>query len=217
MRWWPIILTFVACEPATEQTEETAAAELPPLAAPTVAVASPTSATAFKSTCTADVELVDSSGTTVADIVMIPFKGGRWGSTTIEPGTQLVATLSWEDCENTDKGTGTFTSSTFSGSEGDLFVLHYDGVDAGFEWMVQREEFEGGAAHVQLAEGATFADVRAFADSLGVDASEDSNDATFVNLTWTDVTGVGAVLANAAANDAVGWSEPTWIEKPAWW
>lgn len=214
----PVLVGLLACEPeAAPEPGDSAEAELPPLASPAVAFASPTSRDAFKSTCAANLQLVDGAGTVVTNLLADPFVGGRWTSWPIVAGTQLVATLEWSDCVNTDNGNGTFSSSTFSGEEGDFFAVHYDGVDAGFEWMVQRVDFEGGAVHVQLAEGATQDDVAAYAQSMGLTHTADPADPTFAFLNWTDTTGVADVLANAGTTESIAWAEPKWIEKPAWW
>lgn len=212
-----LVVYFTGCQPESAPLDTVEAAWERPLASPAVAVASPNAVDAFKSTCSVNVVLNDTNGNTVASMPIIPFKGGRWSGTPIEVGMQLVATMDWVDCENTDDGTGTFTSSTFSGEAGHWFVLHYDGVDAGFEWLVQQVDFEGGSAHVQLAEAATEDEIVAFAESIGVSVAADDADANFRYLAWSDDTSVSSVLVNASASEVVGWCEPTWIEKPAWW
>lgn len=217
MRISLLISVLVACEPPPEESIDTGTPFVAPLAVPTVAVVSPTAADSFKSTCAMTLELVDSNGATVESVPVVGFKGGHWAAVSVGEGVQHKATIAWDDCENTEAGTGSFTSSTFSGEPGDLFAVHYDGVDADFEWMQQAEEFEGAAAHVQFVEGTTAEQVAEIAATLDVAAEIDAEDASFYNLSWTDDTSVAAVLTTLAGDEAFSWGEPKWIEKPAWW
>jgi hypothetical protein len=89
-------------------------------------------------------------------------------------------------------------------------------VDAEFEWMVQREDFEGGSVHVQLADATDSAAFDAAAADYGV-VTPDGEDDTFRYVSWDDAVAVGDVLDALVASGTVAWAEPAWIEKPAWW
>lgn len=201
-------------EPASNDDGHTGDAPLP-LAPAFAAVAGATYDGAFKSTCSVKLDLADAaSGNALATTSLAPFDGGLWRALPLSDGTQYKATITWDDCENTPDGTGTFTSSTFSGEPGDLFVLHYDGVDAGFEWMEQGDDHRGGSVHVAIAEGL---DPVGVAGALGAVAVGDGDDPTRSYVEWTDDRSVAEVLDELTTSGDITWGEPTWTEKPAWW
>ncbi len=210
-------LAFFACE-VEEKPAETAEPFVAPLAAPWLALAGSTNSGAFKSTCTMSAELTDAAdGAAIATVPLSPADGGRWAGVALPDGVQLKATLTWDDCENTPDGTGSFPSSTFSGVDGALFVLHYDGVDAGFEAMTQAVDHLGGQVHAQFVEGTVESDIEALATGLGATVAADTADASFRYLSWTDDQSVADVLAALSGDPIFAWGEPTWVAKPAWW
>ncbi len=212
-----LIVLFLACPPAEEAKDsgDTGPVEIP-LAPAYAAVAGATYADAFKSTCSMQLDLVDaSSGNALATTgVLSGFDGGLWAALPLTEGQQYAATITWDDCENTPDGSGTFTSSTFSGEPGDLFVSHYDGVDAGFEWMEQGDDHLGGSVHVQLATDGAAASVAA---QLGGSTHADPDDETLAFIDWTGDENVADVLGSLRESGELSWGEPTWAEKPAWW
>ncbi len=211
------LLVLVACV-EEEKPADTAEPFVAPLAAPWLAVTGSTNAGAFKSTCTMSADLTDAAdGAAIATVPLSPADGGRWAGVALPDGVQLKATLTWDDCENTPAGTGSFPSSTFSGVDGALFVLHYDGVDAGFETMTQAADHLGGEVHVQFVVGTAEGDIEALAASLGGTVRADDEDATFRYLSWTDDQSVADVLSALGADATYAWGEPTWVAKPAWW
>lgn len=187
-----------------------------PLAPDWVAVTGSTFDGAFKSTCTISGSIADTEGGSPISFFLNPADGGRWAGVALGQSQQMKATITWEDCENTD-GTGQWVSSTFSGGDGDLFVLHYGGVDAEFDWMVQGTDRLGGQVHVQFASDADPADVASLIDGIGLSSAPDVDDPTFVWLSWTDTKNVASVLYDLSATELYAWGEPTWVEKPAWW
>lgn len=188
-----------------------------PLAPAWVAATGSTYRGAFKSTCTISGSIADTSDDAPTEFVLSSADGGRWAGVALPAGTQVKATIAWSDCENTGDGTGLFESKTFSGGDGDLFVLHYDGVDAGFEWMVQRTDHFGGEVHVQFDPEADDESVAELIAELGLTSRADDEDPTFDYLLWSDAKSVGEVLAALSASELYWWGEPTWVEKPAWW
>ncbi len=209
-------LAVAGCTGEPEPSKDADTGDEPlPQAPAHVAVAGATYDSAFKSTCSVKLDLADAaSGNALATTSLAPFDGGLWDALPLVDGQQYKATITWDDCENTPDGTGSFTSSTFSGEPGDLFVLHYDGVDAGFEWMVQGDDHRGGSVHVALAEGV---EASAVAGSIGAVAVADSAEPALTYLDWTDDRNVAAVLDDLTGDGTISWGEPTWTEKPAWW
>ena len=212
-----LIAFFLACPPVDEakETGDTPPIEIP-LAPAYAAVAGATYASAFKSTCSMRLDLADAaSGNALATSGVISgFDGGLWAALPLDEGQQYKATITWDDCENTPDGSGTFTSSTFSGEPGDLFVTHYDGVDAGFEWMEQGDDHLGGSVHVQLVDLDTAAEVAA---QLGGSARADDEDETMAFIDWTSDRNVSDLLGSLRQSGDLLWGEPTWVEKPPWW
>ena len=214
-----IVLAAVlgACDPEVKDTD-TGEVWVAPAAAPWVSLAGATVSGAFKSTCTMSMDVVDKAdGALLATVPLAPADGGRWAGMELPEGKQVTGTLSWNDCENTADGTGSFESSTFSGNAGDLFVLHYDGVDAGFEYMVQATDHLGGEVHAQFDPDAIPSEVDGLIEGLGLTQRTDEADATFRYLSWTDATSVADVLASLSQDERFVWGEPTWVAKPAWW
>lgn len=211
-----LVAFLVGC--VEEKVEDSAEPYVAPLAPSWFAITGSTYDGAFKSTCTMSAELVGADDSAViATVPMAPADGGLWAGVELPAGTQVKATLSWNDCENTGAGTGSFPSSTFSGSDGDLFVMHYDGVDAGFEWMVQATDHLGGEVRAQFGERAPAAEIDALVADLGLTSAADPDDATFRILSWTEPTNVADVLGQLSQSELYVWGEPTWVEKPAWW
>ncbi|MBM4367656.1 MAG: hypothetical protein FJ102_15700 [Deltaproteobacteria bacterium] len=212
-----LIFLFLACPPEEEAkgAGDTGPVEIP-LAPAFAAVAGATYQDAFKSTCSMQMDLVDAAtGNALATTGVISgFDGGLWAALPLGEGQQYKATITWDDCENTPDGSGTFTSSSFSGEPGDLFVSHYDGVDAGFEWMEQGDAHRGGSVHVKLTSESAAASVAA---QLGGTTYADENDDTLAYVDWTGDENVAAVLGSLREGGNLAWGEPTWTEKPAWW
>lgn len=209
-------LGVVACEPEPEP-EDSAEPYVAPLAPAWVAATGSTYAGAFKSTCTISGSIADTSGGSPTSFELAPADGGQWAGVLLPEGQQVKGTITWTDCENTGDGTGTFESNTFSGEPGDLFVLHYDGVDAGFEWMVQGTDHLSGEVHVQFDPEADDEAVEALIADLGASARADSEDATFSYVAWTEARSVAEVLGALSESELFLWGEPTWVAKPAWW
>lgn len=207
---------LAGCDTEPEPVDS-AAPYVAPLAPAWVVVTGSTYAGAFKSTCTIAGSIADTSGGAPTTFVLEPADGGRWAGVELPEGAQVKGTIAWTDCENTGDGTGSFESNTFSGEPGDLFVLHYDGVDSGFEWMVQAVDHLGGEVHVQLDPEADAEAVAALVADLGVASRADPEDPAFSYLSWTEARSVGEVLGQLSQSELVLWGEPTWVEKPAWW
>lgn len=210
-------LFLLSC-PVEEKAADTGEPFVAPLAAPWLAITGSANAGAFKSTCTMSAALTAAAdGSLIATVPLSPADGGRWAGVALPDGVQLKATLSWDDCENTPDGTGSFPSSTFSGLDGALFVLHYDGVDAGFEAMTQAVDHLGGKVQAQFVEGTTKADIDALATSVGATVAIDAADATSRTFAWTDDQSVADVLTALSADPGFLWGEPVWVARPAWW
>jgi hypothetical protein len=162
----------------------------------------------FKSTCTIGVEL-EQDGAAVDSASWTGAAGREWVGLPVETSTLYKATGTWTDCLNNEGGTGTFESSAFSGSEGDLFVFHYDGQQTAFTTLKQRVDFDGGAAVVTFEDGV---DVAGLVDV----SAEKQDDGTWL-LTWDDATPVAEVLAALSTQDGYTRGEPAWIGAPGWW
>ncbi len=189
-----------------------------PLATTYMAVAANTYTGALKSTCVMSAEVVSATDSSViASIMLDPADGGRWAGMVLTEGVQVKATLNWSDCENTSAGEGTFPSSVFSGEPGDLFVLYYNGVGAGFEWLVQAEDHLGGEVRAQFVEGTESAAIEALAADLDATTAADPDEAGFHRLAWSDTRSVAEVLAALSSQEAFLWGEPVWVAKPGWW
>ena len=156
-------------------------------------------------------------GTVVDTITLSPADGGLWAGAPLAEGLQVTAALSWSDCENTSAGEGTFTSSSFSGERGDLFVLYYNGVGSGFEWMEQAVDHLGGELRVQFSSDSSGAEIDAIAGESDVAVAADPDDPTFRRLSWTDDRNVTEVLGVLSGEEAFLWGEPVWVLKPGWW
>lgn len=186
-----------------------------PLATTFLALAGNTYDGALKSTCTMRADVVSAAdGSALASATLEPADGGLWGGLVLPEAEQVKATLTWSDCENTAAGEGTFPSSAFSGEPGDLFVMYYNGVGAGFEWMEQGVDHLGGEVRAQFVEGT---EVSSIAEGLGATSVADPDEAAFQRIAWTDERSVGEVLAALTADPAFVWGEPVWVAKPSWW
>jgi hypothetical protein len=211
-------LLLAGCTPVEDSGPADEAPWVAPSAPPWLAIAGNTYDGALKSTCAMSAEFVSAQdGSAVGTVTLDPADGGSWAGVALGEGVQVKATLTWSDCENTPDGDGSFPSNSFSGEPGDLFVLYYNGVGAGFEWMEQAVDHLGGAARVQFVEGTSDGEIDTLAETLGLSVAADPEDATFRTLSWTDDRNVAEVLASCTANPAYAWGEPTWVAKPGWW
>jgi hypothetical protein len=211
-------LFLAACVEEEAKVEDSAGPFVAPLAPPWLGIAGNTYDGALKSTCEMSGEIVAASdGSLVGTIALDPADGGLWAGMALGEGNQVKGTLSWSDCENTPAGEGSFTSSSFSGEPGDLFVLYYNGVGAGFEWLEQGVDHLGGEVRARFAEGTSEADIAALAGGLDATVEVDPEDETARLLAWTDDRNVVEVLAALSGESTFGWGEPVWVAKPGWW
>jgi hypothetical protein len=208
------MLLLLACNPKVDLGDS---AVIPDLGDPYVAIVAAVDPGLLKSTCVLSLDLLDAGTGDVAASVSVGAGGREWVGTQLQGGVQYTATGRWSDCTNTDRGTGEFSSSTFSGVEGDLFLFRYDGVNAAFESLVQREDFEGGGVSAAFAEGASATDVEALAAAAGAEEAAQADGSSDWTLRWTDATPVGAVLTSLSASSLYVSGAPIWIRQPEWW
>lgn len=210
----PVLLLLPACaeeEPAKGDSAEVWEA---PLAAPWAGVVAAVQPGGFRSGCAIALDIVRADdGAAFASPEVTAADGGQWGAVAIEPTTLYRATARWDACTNLESGTGTAEVGTFSGEDGIFFVFRYSGSLHSFESLVQREDFEGGAARVTFDAGTT--DVAAAAADRGLSA-EDEGDGTW-RLSWTDTTAVADVLAAFTTLEGYQGGEPVWVRQPDWW
>ncbi len=93
-------------------------------------------------------------------------------------------------------------------------MSHYDGIDAGFEWMEQGDDHQGGSVHVKLANDGAAATMAA---QIGGTTYADEDDETMAYIDWTGSHNVADLLGSLWESGELVWGEPTWTEKPAWW
>jgi hypothetical protein len=210
-----MLLFLLAC---TGKVEFTDTGELPDLGDPYVAIVAAVDPGLLKSSCTIALDLYDAGSGELAASVSVGAGGREWVGTQLEGGVQYTATGRWADCTNVeDRGSGQFEASTFSGNAGDLFLFRYDGVTAAFESLVQREDFEGGAATVTFVDGTMLADAQAVATAAGADDAALLEGTDLWTLRWTDDTPVGEVLTALSASGLYWSGSPLWIREPDWW
>lgn len=213
-----VVLMAVGCAEEAPAADTDTGPWVAPLATTFLALAGNTYDGALKSTCSMRADVVAATdGAELATATLEPADGGLWGGLVLTEGVQVKATLAWSDCENTSAGEGTFPTSAFSGEPGDLFVLYYNGVGAGFEWMEQGVDHVGGEVRAQFVEGTDSAAVSAVAEGLDTTSSADPDEAGFHRLAWTDERSVGEVLSALSGDAAFAWGEPVWVAKPSWW
>lgn len=209
-----LLLPLAACSEEEPKEGDSGEEWVAPLAAPWAGVVAAVQPGGFRSGCAIALDIVHADdGSAFASPGVTAADGGQWGAVAIEPETLYRATAHWEECTNLENGTGSAEIGTFSGADGLFFVFRYSGSLHSFESLVQREDFEGGAARVTFDAGTT--DVAAAAADRGLEA-EDEGDGAW-RLSWTDTTAVADVLAAFSALDGYQGGEPVWIRQPDWW
>jgi hypothetical protein len=209
-----LLLLLLACNPKVELTDT---GPIPDLGDPYVAIVAAVDPGLLRSDCTVSLDLFEAGSAEPAASVSVGAAGREWVGAMLTGGVQYTATGRWTDCTNTDRGTGDFTSSTFSGVDGDLFLFRYDGVTAAFESLQQREDFEGGAVTVSFIEGTSAADAQEVALATGVEEASLPEGSTEWTLRWTQDLAVGEVLSTLSASDLYRAGSPVWIREPEWW
>jgi len=164
------------------------------------------------STCTFAVDVL-TDGVSIGG-EQINAAGGEWVGVQLDGEASYTASGAWTDCTELNP-TGQVTSGSFSGIAGYLFVLWYNGANAGYTSLFQTEDFYGGLAEIELDAAADPAGVEAIAADLGVTLvlrEGATYDATFP----TEVP-VGKVLAAFSRDPAFIQGSPAWIARPYWW
>ncbi|MDP2312054.1 MAG: hypothetical protein Q8P41_04050 [Pseudomonadota bacterium] len=198
--------------------EEKAEEELAELGDPYAGIYAHAEPGYLRTDCTIGVDLYEVGVETLAASSTLYAQGGEWTGVQLGGTTQYTAEANWEGCTTlASTGTGSFSSSTFSGVAGDLFLFRYDGVTAAFETLVQRDDFKGGEALVTFVDESTSAEVAALAESIGVDADLVSTGSKQYEIHWDDTKAVAAVLAAFSEDDLYYDGQPVWITEPEWW
>lgn len=219
MRLIVALVLLGACTPADTDTG-TETPYVAPLAPPWVAITASTFDGAFRSDCTMGAVVTDADGNEVSTLTLAPADGGLWTGVALDPDQQRKLTMTWADCVNNDNGTGEFTSSTFSGTDGDLFVAHYNGSTKNFEWMQQGIDHLGGEVHATFYKNSSTSELDDLAASLDVESRDDGTDdkgGIRRYFSWTDTRNVVEVLDGLRASELYLWGEPTWVAQPSWW
>jgi hypothetical protein len=209
---------LVACVEEVVPEKEEEEVVLAPLGEPYAAIFAATDPGYLRDECELGVELFESGSDTAAFSQSFRAQGGEWAGVAIGAEIQYTAEATWDDCTTlASTGTGTFTSGTFSGSAGDMFLFRYDGVNGAYEVIVQREDFEGGRALITFVDTATSADVQTLAGEIGVQAELVSTAGKEYEISWESARSVGSVLAAFADDNIYLEGGPVWIEVPDWW
>ncbi len=195
---------------------------IPDLGDPYVAIVASINPGQLQSTCAVTLTLLEQATGAVAAEVSLGVQGREWVGTLLEGEVLYSAVGAWSECTRTPEGReGSFSSGTFSGQAGDLFVFRFDGDNAGFDTLVQRDDYAGGVVDVTFVAGTPQATVDALVGGTSVTAASSGNDADgnpVYRLSWTDETPVGEVLTRMSAAEAYYSGTPVWIaERPEWW
>jgi hypothetical protein len=199
-----MLLLLAACTPDPEDTAKAG----PPPADPFVGITLATGSGSLKSTCEVTLTIRNEDDSVFYDGA-INGQGREWLGSRIEPGSLYTATAAWDDCSNTDGGTGSMdTASAISADAGTLLMFHYNGIDAQFDTMTQDVDFVGGEVDVELAAGT---DGAALGSAAGV-----TEDVWAMN--WDDATPIGEVLMLLSYDDSYVEGSPVWLgDPPNWW
>lgn len=205
-----LLFLLLGCDPGDDTGKDGATV----YAEPSLAMMLSTSPGYLRSTCTFGVDLKDGNSGETLWSASTDGQGQEWLATTIELGRLYVASAWWDFCNNYETGTGTLDSTSFSANDGDLFLFHYDGIDAAFDSMAQEIDYYGGKLDVELVSGS---DGAALASAAGVSgAAGDETD--HWDFTWSDDTNIAEVLATLTIDDNYLAGTPLWVrDEPTWW
>lgn len=141
--------------------------------------------------------------------------GGEWAGAALEVGRLYMANVAHEGCGTGATSSGTFSSESFSGSDGSLQVFWFNAANGGFTTMTQGDDFNGGAVWLTLDDNGDAADLEAMASTIGGSVGEAVDGEERIN--FPAERPVAEILATLSEDPAFGEGHPDWRGTPDWW